>query len=231
VARGYRLGGANPSVPIVFAGDDLAAIGLDQAPESFESDAIWTYEIGSKNTLANGRMIANASLFRSNWNNLQQRVFLPAGFLFIDNVGKASMTGIELELRGKATKEFEINGAMGYVNATIDEGSILTGAEDGDRVLNVPELTASAGLQYTKSLAENSDIYVRADLRHTGERVNTFNPAEESMFVFAPFTIINARVGYTANNYEVALFAKNLTNEIANFGDITSLDPLHSESI
>ena len=222
-AKGYRLGGANPSVPVVFAGNDLEAIGLDQAPASFESDAIWTYEIGTKNTLANGRMIFNASLFRSDWDNLQQRVFLPSGFLFIDNVGKASMTGVEVELKGKLSKELEINGALGYVDATIEEGSILTGAEDGDRVLNVPELTASAGLQYTKSINADAGIYARLDLQHTGDRVNTFDPRENPQFVFDAFTILNARVGYTTKKYEIALYAKNLTNTIANFGDITSL--------
>ena len=109
------------------------------------------------------------------------------------------------------------------MNATIDEGSILTGAEDGDRVLNVPEFTASGGIQYTKSINEEAGIYARLDLQHTGDRVNTFNPSENPEFVFDSFTILNARVGYTTSKYEIALYAKNLTNTIANFGDITSL--------
>ena len=222
-AKGYRLGGANPSVPIVFAGDDLQAIGLEQAPESFDSDAIWTYELGSKNTLANGRMILNASVFLSNWDDLQQRVFLPSGFLFIDNVGKATMAGVELELRGKVSKSIEVNGSLGYVKAEIEEGSVLTGAEKGDRILNVPELTASGGIQYTKSINEDDGIYARLDLQHTGDRLNTFDPEANPEFVFDAFTILNARIGYSTKKYEVALFAKNLTNEIANYGDITSL--------
>lgn len=217
------MGGLNPAVPVVFAAADLAALGLEQAPATFDSDAIWTYELGSKNTLANGRMIFNGSLFRSNWDNLQQRVFLPSGFLFIDNVGKASMTGVELELRGKASKAIELNGAVGYTKALIEEGSIYTGAEKGDRVLNVPELTASGGIQYTQSLSDDNGIYVRADLQYTGERLNTFDPENNPEFVFDAFTILNARVGYTTPKYEIALFAKNLTNTIANYGDITSL--------
>ena len=213
----------NPAVPIVFAGADLEALGLTQALPTFESDAIWTYEIGSKNTLANGRMIFNASVFRSDWDNLQQRVFLPSGFLFIDNVGKASMTGVEVELKGKLSKELEVNGALGYVKAKIEEGSNLTGASDGDRVLNVPEITASAGLQYSKMISEDRGIYARLDLQHTGGRLNTFDPRNNPGLVFDAFTVLNARIGYTTNKYEVALFAKNLTNTVANYGDIVSL--------
>lgn len=222
-ARGYRLGGLNPAVPIVFAGADLEALGLDQAPPTFESDAIWTYEIGSKNTLANGRMIFNASVFRSDWDNLQQRVFLPSGFLFIDNVGKASMTGVEVELKGKLSKELELNGAFGYVKATIEEGSVLTGASDGDRVLNVPEVTASAGLQYSKAISEDRGMYARLDLQYTGDRLNTFDPRNNPDFVFDAFTVLNTRIGYTTNKYEFAIFARNLTNTIGNYGDIVSL--------
>ncbi len=222
-ARGYRLGGLNPVVPISFAGGDLAALGLDQAPPTFESDAIWTYEVGSKNTLSNGRMIFNASLFHSVWDNLQQRVFLPSGFLFIDNVGKATMTGVEVELRGKLSSSFEVNGALGYTKAQIDEGSNLTGSESGDRILNVPELTASAGIQYSKSINESAGMYARLDLQHTGDRLNTFDPENQQEFVFDAFTMLNARIGYTNDNYEIALFSKNLTNTIANYGDITSL--------
>lgn len=222
-AKGYRLGGLNPSVPVVFAGKDLAALGLSQAPESFKSDAIWTYEIGSKNTLAGGKMIFNAAAFHSQWNGLQQRVFLPSGFLFIDNVGKATMTGMEVELKGKVNRQIQISGALGYVDAKIKEGSRLTNSEAGDRVLNVPQLTASANVQYTKTLNDKSSIFGFLDISHTGDRVNTFNPDAQPQFVFDAFTMMNASVGYTMKHLEVSLFSKNLTNTSANYGDITAL--------
>jgi iron complex outermembrane recepter protein len=222
-AKGYRLGGANPSVPVIFAGNDLQALGLTQAPVSFDDDAIWTYELGSKNTLANGKMIFNASAFYSTWDDLQQRVFLPSGFLFIDNVGKATMAGVELELKGKLSNDLQISGALGYVDAKIKEGSILTNSEEGDRVLNVPNITASANLQYTKEITTNSSVFGFLDISHTGDRVNTFDPIAEPQFVFPAFTMVNASVGYTINKIEISIFAKNLTNTIANYGDITAL--------
>ena len=40
--RGYRLGGANGIVPVLFAAADLAAIGLTEAPRTFSPDFLWT---------------------------------------------------------------------------------------------------------------------------------------------------------------------------------------------
>ena len=222
--RGYRLGGANGIVPVLFAAADLAAIGLTEAPKTFEPDFLWTYEVGSKNTFLENKLIANISVFHTVWNDLQQRVFLPTGFIFVDNIGQAKMTGVELEVKGKINKNLQIGGAFGYTNAEVTEGSILTGADNGDRVLNVPEVTASANIQYAHTLKnEDNSMFYRLDLQHTGDRVNTFAPETEPQFVFDSFTILNARVGYTSKKYDIALFAKNLTNTIANFGDITSL--------
>jgi len=222
--KGYRLGGANGIVPVLFAAADLEAIGLTEAPRTFDPDFLWTYELGSKNIFLGNRLITNMSVFHTVWNELQQRVFLPTGFLFVDNIGQATMTGVELEVKGKVNKNLQIGGAFGYTKSEIKEGSILTGAEAGDRVLNVPELTASANIQYSHELKkQGSSMFYRLDLSHTGDRVNTFAPETESQFVFDAFTLLNARIGYSSGKFDIAIFGQNLTNEIANFGDITSL--------
>ena len=72
-------------------------------------------------------------------------------------------------------------------------------------------------------ITDDRGIYARLDLQHVGDRVNTFDPRNNPGLVFDTFTILNARVGYTAKNYEIALFARNLTNTVANYGDIVSL--------
>lgn len=222
--RGYRLGGANGIVPVIFAADDLAAIGLTEAPRTFAPDFLWTYEVGSKNTLFDNRMIANFSIFHTVWDNLQQRVFLPTGFLFVDNIGQATLTGFEAELKGKLSDNLQVGAAVGYTKGEVSEGSVLTGAEKGDRILNVPEFTASGNIQYSHGVGRaNNSMFYRLDLQHTGDRLNTFTPETQPEFVFDAFTILNARIGYVAEKYEVALFGQNLGNTIANFGDITSL--------
>ncbi len=222
--RGFRLGGGNGAVPLIFAGDDLAALGLDAAPPTFDPDYLWTYEVGSKNTLLGNRFIANFSLFHTVWNDLQQRVVLPSGFLFVDNIGQATLTGVEIELKGKVSENLQLGAAFGYTDARVTEGSAFTGAEDGDRILNTPEITGSANIEYSHKVGEtNNSMFYRVDASHTGERYNTFTPETQPQFVFDAFTIFNARVGYISEKFDVALFAQNFTNTIANYGDILPL--------
>lgn len=225
VTRGFRLGGGNPYVPIIFAGDDLAALGLTEAPATYDADYIWSYEVGSKNVLLNNRLILNGAIFHNVWNNLQQRVFLPSGYLFLDNVGSATITGLDFDLKGKISKNLQIGLSAGYADSKISEGSEYTGAEKGDRVLNVPTFTASGNIQYSHKVGtkEDNSMYYRVDFQHVGERLNTFDPENQPRFVFDPFTLFNARVGYSTPTYEIALFGRNIFNTIANFGDVTSL--------
>lgn len=223
--RGFRLGGGNPFVPLIYAEADLAALGLTEAPATYASDNIWSYELGSKNILLENRLILNVAAFHNVWNKLQQRVFLPSGYLFLDNVGAATITGLDFDLKAKLSKGFKIGVATGYADAQISEGSDYTGAEAGDRVLNVPSFTASGNIEYTHFLGNNDEnaLYFRADFQHVGERVNTFEPENQPNFVFDAFTLFNARVGYSTESYEIALFGRNIFNTIANFGDVTSL--------
>lgn len=225
VSKGFRLGGGNPYVPLLYAEDDLAALGLSEAPATFAADDIWSYEIGSKNALADNRIIINAAVFHNIWNDLQQRVFLPSGFLFLDNVGAATITGMEADIRGKVTKNLQVGASVGILDAKISEGSDYTNSEAGDRILNVPEFTASGSIEYSHKIGNENEksMYYRVDFQHTGERLNTFDPENQPEFVFDAFTLINARIGYSTPKYEIALFGTNITNTIANFGDVTSL--------
>ena len=49
-AKGYRVGGGNAS----YAGNpvcqiDLRTIGVADAPTTYKSDSVWSYEVGTKN--------------------------------------------------------------------------------------------------------------------------------------------------------------------------------------
>jgi hypothetical protein len=75
VAKGYRVGGANapiPLTPLCVAG--IATLGLSNVPQTYSSDTTTSYEIGSKNRLAGGRVAIDASVFHIDWNRIQQDV-------------------------------------------------------------------------------------------------------------------------------------------------------------
>jgi hypothetical protein len=73
-------------------------------------------------------------------------------------------------------------------------------------------------------------MYIRTDFQHVGKRVSQFpivgadgTRAVEKWRVLPAYSILNARIGVNYKKYDIALFANNLTNEAANFGDVNAL--------
>lgn len=64
-AKGFRIGGYNPRVGLPCT-PQLASLGLTAAPQLFDSDSVWSYEVGSKNVLADGRVQLNTSVVDRN---------------------------------------------------------------------------------------------------------------------------------------------------------------------
>ena len=222
IAKGFRIGDSNELLPI-FAQEEMVDKGLEW-PSEYGSDYIWNYELGYKSISENGKFISNLAVFYNKWSNLQQYKLLDAGWGYTSNVGSAHSSGLELDLKGKLSRSFELGLGLGILNPEIDEED-PTGtleAKKGDKILYAASFTANANAQYTKEFSNDNSLYVRTDLQHVGERFGTYNPELEPELVFPEYTLINARVGYVMEKYEFSLFCKNLTNKQAVFGNIQS---------
>lgn len=222
-ARGFRLGGVNDVVSLLFCEDELPKneAGNPTFPRFFESDFLWNYELGFKGKWAGGKLLTNAAIFYNDWQNLQLSRPLECGYSYMDNVGEARTLGAELEVKAKLNTRLEIGGGLGILDAKITDGGAFDNVvEAGDRIVFTPPVTANANLQYNIPLKEDALLYFWANLQYVGERLNTFSPEDpaEAFLIFEPYTLINARIGWEFSNYRFSIFGRNLTNTIANFG-------------
>ena len=218
--RGFRLGDINENLPS-FCLEELEE-NDNNFPRFFTSDYVWNYELGFKGSWANGRLITNAAIFYNDWGNLQQYRFLDCGWGYTSNVGAADTKGLELDMRLKVTKNLELSGGIGLLDPIISKGGGFLEAEKNDRILYAPKITGNAAATYTAQLNEKSSLFINANLQHTGERLGTYTPEDSQEGIFPAYTFLNARVGLQLPQYEISLFANNLTNTQANFGDIQS---------
>ena len=113
-SRGYKAGGANPGVQTT----NLSGIPAFYAPESIDS-----YEIGTKNLLANGSLQANLTGFHYDYRNYQISQII-ANTSVNTNVN-AKISGLEAEFKIAATDrlEFNLNGAL--ISSSIGDSSAL----------------------------------------------------------------------------------------------------------
>ncbi len=225
-AKGFRPGGVNGVVPTALGcAADLQALG--RTPEStrfFNQDSVWSYEVGAKSTLLDRRVTAAASLFRIDWSDIQQRIQLSCGFGFRGNAGSARSQGAEFELSAHPTDTIDVNIGFGYTDAKFTSNAAGTRFSDGDRVPQVPRVTATIGADYHRALTDSLDGFVHADYSYVGSSTSSINANTDASGRLIPrirpsYEVVNARIGGVYQGFEVAVFAKNLTNERANLSD------------
>ena len=111
-ARGFRLGGTNEPVPASCAAD-LAARGLSSAPQGYESDHLWNYEVGAKTQWLDRKLTLNASVYRIDWRNPQVTAQLGCGFNVYVNAGGLKIWGGELEAVVRPAAGLTLRGGVG----------------------------------------------------------------------------------------------------------------------
>ena len=152
VAKGYRAGGFNPTSP---AGSPI-----------YEEEASWNVEGGVKALWAGGRVATNASVFRTDWEDLQlnlPNVFVPGQF-YIANAGAAVSTGVELEVAARAATGVDLFGSFGYTHARFDDGVVI-GATDvgGNEIFNTPDFTSAFGVQVSHAITNGALVFGRVE--------------------------------------------------------------------
>ncbi len=177
-AKGFRSGGANTPIPGTTPGclQNLNAVGLSSFPGQYDSDSLWSYELGSKDRFANDRLQLFASVYYIKWKGIQQSVSLPScGTTFVGNLGEATSKGFDIGLQAQVTRALRVTLDVGYTRAVFDKTlatattqAVIIAAGDS---LGVAPWTGSLSGQYDLHLGNHSE-YIRADYAYTS-RNNT----------------------------------------------------------
>jgi outer membrane receptor protein involved in Fe transport len=124
-SKGYRIGGYNPKVGLPcgvtagppIPGTSLGSLGLSDRPALFDSDTVWSYELGAKTRIRNQFSI-DFSAFYIQWDDIQQTVALPTcGFFFVDNLGAATSRGFDVQAQFEASNQLLLMASLGYTDA------------------------------------------------------------------------------------------------------------------
>jgi iron complex outermembrane receptor protein len=195
VARGYKAGGFNPVSPV--------------GSEAYGEEHAWNVEGGVKTTWASGRVLANASVFRINWDDLQLNIpdlTSPAQF-YIANIGGATSSGVEAELMARVHPNVDVFSGVGYTRARFADDAISNGVPvGGNTIPNTPEYTVTLGTQLTRPVTSAVSVYGRAEAvfygafeyddmnlaRQDAYSLANFRAGARGRFLFAEFWIRNA---------------------------------------
>ena len=111
-SEGFRVGGPNPNAAI------LAGI-----PQSYQSDTVENYEIGTKLSLLERRLQLDATVFHLDWKDIQARLFTDAPYFYsyVINAGGAKIDGMEF------SGDAQVNRWINFgTNVTYQDGALST---------------------------------------------------------------------------------------------------------
>lgn len=218
-SEGFRPGGGNdPS---------FASCGNVIGPTSYKSDHVWSYEVGAKNTLFDGRLQVDSSVFHIDWSQIQQIVILPCGASYVTNAGNAVSNGFDLALGAVVTERLRMNLAVGYANAyyttNVEDQSGNPLVLKGDKVGLLPMVNAPWNVnvsgKYTMPLAQGDKIYLRGEYQYNSRNPGPFSTQIPTSPNYSPLLVpdppthkANVRVGYTRDKLDVSLFVNNVFN-------------------
>jgi iron complex outermembrane receptor protein len=224
VAKGYRIGGVNPSVGRYCYGgpnSSLGAIGLTQVPHNYDSDSVMSYELGSKNYFGDHRLLLNASVYAIDWSNIQQNVpLLACGFQFTANLGKAFITGFDLQSQIYLNESLVVGATLGYTDARYTQTVRLSPTaaslvQDGDHIAGSP-WTAALFAEAEFTLFTQS-AYARADYQYLAKQNDAVpnqdprNGSYQRWFPSVPMqSNASMRTGLKWSGFDASLFVENL---------------------
>ncbi len=219
VSNGSRPGGGNSVYPTTGAlwGPAFAAYNYPSGkwPSTYNSDSVWSYEIGEKARLFDHRLIVNASLYYEDWNNIQLEAYPNVWALNI-NGNNAKIYGGEIETFAVLGGGFNLQASGGYLHEMLNGGAHWLIAPT-NVLPEVTPLSGNIGLSYDKELTDKYTLKARIESSYTGSHYSlAFGNGFEAngQYIRLPgYEITNIRVGLqSAEGWSAALFVNNLTN-------------------
>jgi iron complex outermembrane recepter protein len=211
VSKGFRPGGPNSPIPVPPC--------ASAAPTQFGPDSVWNYELGEKLRFLDSRISVNGAIYYEDWTNVQQQVAPSCGFKFTANAGKATVYGAELEVAVVLMPGLVLSQNAGYTHATNSTTLPAAGVVSGERLLDVPEVTANTALSYKQPLVNDLNFVSRL----TNSYVSGIQDITFTRNSLPAYDLVSLRAGVEAGRWSAILFADNLTNKMALLGDTGAL--------
>lgn len=220
VAKGIKSGGINNAT--LPSGAPLIA---DE--QFYGPDKNWTYEIGLKNTFMNGLATLNLAAFYIDWGDLQLSVSPTGGsatsVLITQNIGGASIKGLELEGSVEPVDGLLLNAGLAYIDATYDDGTISSrilranlcgdgtvcnanGDVSGNDLQRTSKVQWNVGASFDAPISDALEFFSRLDVAGQSKQY----VSELNVATIEPRVLTSGRIGVRGDQWSLSIWGKNL---------------------
>jgi outer membrane receptor protein involved in Fe transport len=203
-SHGYRTGGLN-----VFGPPDATG---EVADPAFDADVLRNYEVGSKMSFFDGRLVANAAVYYAIWKNVQADQIAQNGVFFIANAADVHDLGLELDVAARPLPGLTVWGNAFWNNARLSNRSPLVPDADGT-LPGAPDVSFGLSVRYDLHLDADHDAFASLDYGYVGRSHLGF---DESTPAMGGYHRANLRLGLLRGPWQAVLFVDNLTGDETN---------------
>ncbi len=201
----------------------------------FEEEEATSYEFGVKSSLLDNTLEVNLAIYRTEYDNLQISQFDGTLGFNVGNAKETIVQGIEVDGRwlvmDSDTGTLTMNYAFAYLdhefkdfkngncyNGQTPDGDIGPGGVQlcdftGKTGQYTPKFTSTLGFDYFTAVSFWGFEYFRANLGLYHASEQNVHPNLDPLYDINAYTKIDARIALEAENWSIALFGRNLTDE------------------
>jgi iron complex outermembrane recepter protein len=192
-----------------------AELGANTAAGEVASDKLWNYEVGAKSSWYEDRLRVNASLYRIDWTNVQQSVFLNCGYTLKENLGSVVNQGAEAEVQGRITQALMAGVSVGYVKSALQQDIFGIPGTRGLPLPDIPKMTGGAFMNYNLGSVASWRTDIRIDYSYTGQSISTYTASDSFTPDKGSLALLGGQLTFRRSNLEVSLFGRNLLDRIS----------------
>ncbi len=203
---------------------------LQNVQDAYDKEVSKAFEAGFKATLLGGALSLNGAVYQTDLDDMQFFNFFagPFGLLrVVTNAEEASIEGIEIDGRWRATEWLTLFAGYGYTDTKIDryDGRPYT---KGNKIPYAPEYTGNAGVDINVPVGGEWTVNARLDATFMGETWFStvqeekvpnlftgfgFGQGEFSKMKRDSYATMNARLGVSNGPWTVTAWGRNITDE------------------
>lgn len=200
ISRGIKNGG--------FSGNSGGTTTIAATP--FDKEQVLVYEIGEKMTLLEGRMQLNGAAYYYDYKDYQ-------GYQLNSEIGisptvvnaDAKFSGVEFEVIARPIDGLDLRAGANWLQSEVKDVETTIGVLDQDAA-DAPEWAANWLVRYAWPVGPGEFA-----IQYSGDYIDSkFHSVDNApVFRVASSTGHNARISYAFDNWDVAAFVTNFTDE------------------
>ncbi|WP_020210665.1 TonB-dependent receptor [Gilvimarinus chinensis] len=214
ISRGYKAGGFNSNTA------------LPESSREYQPEFLWNYELGAKFASNDNRITSNIAVFYQDRDDVQTKQSLlqqidgdtcPCSFEdYTTNAAAGHSYGLEADINWQANEALRLFASLGLLRSEFDDfqSYVHAGANPGEGEaydLSGHDLPHAPHYQFTAGGEYLFTDHWFARLEVEGKDSFYFSSRHEAQA--DSYELLNARIGYTAEHWDLALWGRNLTDE------------------